>query len=163
MPGQWSLELSSTTGVWSYRQSPGRLDHAARCATEHDGGITYVGLDSGHICTVDIGSALEPGGTLQRTIITPWIGSQDTRGVVNSIDVTSSMGPAAGTFQLDWSEDRGVTWRGTRHITLPQPGTRRAIGRNFGASRRQQFRLQYSGTQAPFTIDEMFAMTSQGT
>lgn len=163
LPGQWSLELSSATDVWSYRQSPARLDHAARCAVEHDGGVTYVGLDTGHVCTVNINSAAEPAGTLSRTILTQWLGGEDTRGVVSSIDVTSSMGPAAGTFQLDWSEDRGVTWRGVRQITMPQPGTRRAIGRNFGASRRQQFRLQYSGTQAPFTIDELYANAGSGT
>jgi hypothetical protein len=125
--------------------------------------VTYVGLDTGEVCTVDINSATEPGGTLSRIMITPWVGSQETRGSVDSIDITSSMGPAAGTFQLDWSDDRAVTWRGARQILLPQPGTRRAIGRNFGASRRQQFRLQYSGTQAPFTIDEWFANLSPGT
>jgi len=175
LPGQWSIELSSSTGVWSYRQSPGRLDHAARCATEHDGGVTYVGLDTGHVCTTDINNAAEPAGTLARTIITPWAGGsagnlisagkngQETRQTFDSIDVTSSMGPAAGTFQLDWSEDRGVTWRGVRHVTLPQPGTSRAIARNFGTGRRRQFRLQYSGTQAPFTFDEIFAIVSPGT
>lgn len=177
LPGQWSLELAGATGVWSYRQSPGgRLDHAGRCATEHDGGVTYVGLDTGHVCTLNINDATEPGGTLSRTIITPWVGgapaksvltsgsgAEETRSTVDAIDVTSSMGPAAGTFQLDWSEDRGVTWRGARQILMPQPGTRRAIGRNFGMSRRRQFRLQYSGAQAPFTIDELFAQVTGGT
>jgi hypothetical protein len=163
LPGQWSIELSSGTGVWAYRQSPGRLDHAARCATEHDGGITYVGLDTGHVCTVDLTSATEPAGALTRTIISPWVGSEEMRQTFSSLDTASSMGPAAGTFQLDWSEDRGVTWRGTRQITLPQPGTQRAIGREFGTGRRRQFRLQYSGSQAPFTIDELFAMVSPGT
>ena len=163
LPAQWTIELVGSTGVWAYRQTPGRLDHAGRCATEHDGGITYVGLDTGEICTININSASEPAGTLARTMITPWVGSEETRGVVDSIDVTSSMGPAAGTFQLDWSDDRAVTWRGLRTIVLPQPGKRRAIGRNFGASRRQQFRLRYDGTQAPFTIDELFAQTTRGT
>jgi hypothetical protein len=163
LPGQWSIELASSTGVWSYRQSPGRSDHAARCATEHDGGITYVGLDTGYVCTVDLDNAAEPAGTLTRMILSPWVGSQEMRQTFSSIDVTSSMGPAAGTFQLDWSEDRGETWRGVRQITLPQPGTQRAIGRAFGTGRRRQFRLQYNGTQAPFTIDELFAKTSPGT
>jgi hypothetical protein len=176
LPGQWSLELAGSTGVWSYRQSPGaRLDHAGRCATEHQGGTTYVGLDTGEICTLDINSASEPGGVLPRMMVTPWVGGspaksitsggttqEETRNVVNSIDVTSSMGPAAGSFTLDWSEDKGQTWRGTRQIVMPQPGTRRAIGRNFGTSRRRQFRLQYSGTQAPFTIDELFAGVTGG-
>jgi hypothetical protein len=175
LPGQWSIELSSLTGVWSYRQSTGRPDHAGKCATEHDGGVTFVGLDTGHVCTIDINSAAEPGGNLTREIRSQWVGGsagnlisagrsgQETRQTFNSIDVTSSMGPAAGTFQLDWSEDRGVTWRGVRQITLPQPGTRRAIGREFGTGRRRQFRLQYSGTQSPFTIDEFFAVISPGT
>lgn len=163
LPGQWSLELSASTGVWAYRQSPGgRLDHAGRCATEHDGGTTYVGLDTGEICTVNLNSASEPSGVLSRTMITPWVGSEEVRATFNSLDVTSSMGPTAGTFQLDWSEDRAVTWRGARQITLPQPGTRRAIGREFGTGRRRQFRLQYSGTQAPFTIDELFANVTGG-
>lgn len=162
LPGQWSLELSAATNVWSYRQSPGRLDHAGRCATEHDSGITYVGMDSGEICTVDINSASEPAGTLSRLMLTPWVGSQDRRQTYNSLDVTSSMGPAAGTFQLDWSEDKAVTFRGARQILLPQPGTRRAIGREFGTGRRRQFRLQYSGATAPFTIDELFASVTAG-
>ena len=164
LPGQWTLELCGSTGVWSYRQSPGgRLDHAGRCATEYQGGATFVGLDTGHICIMDIKSNSEPAGVLQRTIITPWVGSEESRQTYNSIDVTSSMGPAAGTFQLDWSVDRATTWLGARQILMPQPGTRRAIGRDFGTSRRRQFRLQYSGPQAPFTIDEFFANITPGT
>lgn len=173
MPGLWSLELASTTGVWSYRQSPGgRLDHAGRCATEHDGGVTYVGLDTGEVCTVNINSAAEPAGTLSRTMITPYVGSQDARQTFNSIDVTSSMGPQAGNFQFDWSDNNDVTvggvlitprtWRGVRQIQMPQPGQRRAIARQCGSGRRRQFRLQYSGTQAPFTIDELFAQVIPG-
>jgi hypothetical protein len=127
----------------------------------------------------------EPAGTLSRTMITPWVGGapaknmltsgtgqEETRSVVDAIDVTSSMGPQAGTFELDWSETNDVTvngvlvasrvWRGLREIVLPQPGTRRAIGRNFGSSRRRQFRLRYGGTQAPFTIDELFAQVTGG-
>lgn len=163
LPGVWSLELAASTGVWSYRQSPGgRLDHAGRCATEHQGGTTYVGLDSGHVCTLDINNATEPAGTLSRVMITPWVGSEETRQTYSSIDTTSSMGPAAGSFTLDWSEDKAVTWRGARQIIMPEPGKRRAIGRNFGTGRRRQFRLQYSGTQAPFTIDELFAGVTGG-
>ena len=162
LPGAWSIELAGSTGVWSYRQSPGRLDHVGRCATEHDGGVTYIGLDTGEICTLDINRATEPGGTLTRMMLTPWIGSEERRQTYNSIDVTSSMGPAAGNFQLDWSEDRAATWRGARQILMPQPGQRRAIGREFGTGRRRQFRLQYSGTQAPFTIDELFANVTGG-
>ncbi len=163
LPGQWSIELALSSGVWSYRQSPGgRLDHAGRCATEHDGGVTYVGLDTGEVCTINLSSAAEPAGTLSRAIISPWVGSEETRATFNSIDVTSSMGPAAGAFTLDWSIDKAQTWHGARQITLPQPGTQRAIGRNFGTSRRRQFRLRYSGTQAPFTIDELFANVTPG-
>lgn len=163
LPGQWSLELSSATGVWSYRQSPGgRLDHAGRCATEAAGGTTYVGMDTGEVCAVNLNSPSEPAGTLSRVMITPWVGSEEMRGTVDSIDVTSSMGPAAGSFLLDWSDDRAVTWHGLRTIVMPQPGTRRAIGRNFGANRRQQFRLRYDGVQAPFTIDELFAKFTRG-
>lgn len=163
LPGAWSIELAGSTGVWSYRQSPGgRLDHAARCATEHDGGITYVGLDTGHVCTLDINNASEPAGVLSRTMITPWVGSEENRQTFNSIDITSSMGPAAGNFELDWSQDRATVWRGTRVVQFPQPGTRRAIGREFGTGRRRQFRLRYEGTQAPFTIDEWFAQVTPG-
>lgn len=163
LPGQWSIELASATGVWSYRLSPGgRLDHAGRCATEHEGGTTYVGLDTGEICTIDLNSAAEPAGTLTRLMLTPWVGSEETRQTYDAIDVTSSMGPAAGEFQLDWSEDRAVTFRGVRQILMPTPGTRRAIGRTFGTGRRRQFRLQYSGAQAPFTIDELLAQVTGG-
>jgi hypothetical protein len=173
LPGLWSLEYSSTTGVWSYRQSPGgRLDHAGRCAVEDDGGITYVGLDTGQICTVNINSASEPAGTLSRLMLTPWVGEEETRTTFDTIDITSSMGPQAGNFQLDWSETSDVTvngvtvsnrvFRGVRQIKLPQPGVQRAIARELGTGRRRQFRLQYSGTQAPFTIDELFAKATPG-
>ena len=185
MPGLWTIELAGATGVWSYRQSPGgRLDHAGRCATEHDGGVTFVGLDTGEVCTLNINSASEPAGTLSRTMITPWVGGsagslttaatngQEQRQTFNSLDVTSSMGPQAGDFQLDWSDTTDVTvngvivsnrvWRGVRQIKMPQPGVGRAIGRSFGTGRRRQFRLQYSGTQAPFAIDELFAQITPG-
>lgn len=173
LPGQWTLELAGSTGVWSYRQTPGRLDHAGRCAAEHDGGTTYVGLDTGEICTVDLNSASEPAGTLSRAMITPWVGSEENRQTFNSIEATSSMGPQAGAFTLDWSETSDIevsgvlvtprVWRGARQIILPQPGEKRAIGRKFGTGRRRQFRLQYSGTQAPFTIDQLLLNTMGGT
>jgi hypothetical protein len=173
MPGLWTLELAGSTSVWSYRRSPGgRLDHAGRCATEDNGGITYVGLDTGDICYVNLSDSTEPTGTLSREIITPWVGSQETRQTFNSLDVTSSMGPQAGNFDLDWSDTNDVTvngvlvsartWRGARSIQMPTPGARRAIGREFGSGRRRQFRIQYSGTQAPFTIDELFANVTAG-
>ena len=172
LPGLWSIELAGSTGVWSYRQSPGRLDHVGRCATEAAGGVTYVGLDTGHICTVDLNSSTEPGGTLARTIITPWVGSQENRQTYNSIDVTSSMGPQAGDFTFDWSDTNDVTengvlitprvWRGLRTIQMPQPGVRRAIAREMGTGRRRQFRFQYAGAQAPFTIDELFGGVTGG-
>lgn len=172
LPGQWTLELAGSTGVWSYRKTAGRADHAGRCATEHDGGTTYVGLDTGEICAVDLNSENEPAGALERSIITPWVGSEEARATFNALDITSSMGPGAGAFDLDWSEDNDVTvdgvlvtprtWRGARQILMPQPGTRRAIGREFGTGRRRQFRLRYSGTQAPFTIDEFFAYLTPG-
>lgn len=163
LPGAWSLELSSATGVWSYRQTNGRPDHAGRCATEHDGGITYVGLDTGEICTVDINSASEPAGRLARMIITPWVGSESARQTYDSLEITSSMGPAAGNFQLDWSLDRAQTWRGVRNIVFPTPGERQAVARQQGTSRRRQFRFQYSGAQAPFTIDEWLMSITPGT
>lgn len=186
LPGQWTLELAAATGVWNYRQSPGgRLDHAGRCATEHDGGVTFVGLDTGEICTLDMNNNSEPAGVLSRVMITPWVGgtagnlvtpatnAQETRQTFNAMDITSTMGPPAGTFQLDWSDttdiqDNGVIlipriWRGVRQITLPQPGSKRAIARDMGTGRRRQYRLQYSGTQAPFTIDELFLNVTPGT
>ena len=93
LPGLWTLEFASTTKVWSYRQSPGgRLDHAGRCAAEHDGGVTYVGLDTGEVCTVNIDSAAEPAGTLSRLMITPWVGSQETRQTYNSLDIKLDTG-----------------------------------------------------------------------
>ncbi len=177
LPASWSLEYSSTSGVWSYRQSPGgRLDHAGRCAVEDDGGITYVGLD--------INSATEPAGTLSRLMLTPWVGGtagslisagtdgQSSRQTFDTFEVTSSMGPQAGNLQLDWSDTTDVTvggvitsnrtWRGARQIQLPQPGQKRAIAREMGTGRRRQYRLQYSGTQAPFTFDEMFLNVTPG-
>lgn len=163
LPGSWSLEFAGSTGVWSYRQSPGRLDHAARCATEHDQGITYVGLDTGHVCTLDINSASEPAGTIPRTIISPWVGPEEMRTTYDAVDITSSMGPLAGNIQLDWSLDRGVTWHGVRQIALPSPGSLRTIARSMGTSRRRQFRVQYTGTQGPFTLDELYVQTTPGT
>lgn len=162
LPGSWSLELAVNLGVWSYRRSPGRLDHAGRCATEHDGGVTYVGMDTGHVCVLDLDSPDEPGGRLARDIITPWLGAQDMRTTLNSVDVTSSMGPGAGSFTLSWGVDGGTTWRAPRDVVLPQPGVRRAIARGLGTERRRQLRLQYSGAQAPFTIDEFYANISPG-
>lgn len=168
LPGQWSLELAAATRTWSYRQSPESDVHAGRCATEHDGGTTFVGLDTGHVCTVDLNASSEPSGTLYREIVTPWVGSEEKRQTYNSIDVTSSMGPSTGTFLLDWSDTNPQpgqprVWRGLREITMPEPGVRRAIARNLGSGRRRQFRLRYSGVSAPFTIDEFFADVTAGT
>lgn len=163
LPGQWTLEVSVALNVWSYRQTNSRSDHAGRCSTEHDSGVTYVGLDTGHVCTVNIDSASEPAGQLSRTIVTPWVGDQQRRTTINAIDITSSMGPAAGNFTLDWSLDgEEAIWRGARTILMPQPGVRRAIARGLGTQRRRQLRLQYTGTQAPFSIDEFYVDVTPG-
>ena len=162
LEGKWSLELTVSTMLWAYRHSPDRPDYAARCAVEHDGGMVYIGLDTGEICLLDVSLATEPSGRVDREITTMWIGMQETRHVVNHIDITSYMGPEAGEFTLDWSEDRKANWRGQRTITWPEPGIRRAIGRAFGSSRRRQFRLAYNGSAAPFALDEFFVDVSQG-
>jgi hypothetical protein len=162
MEGQWSVELAISTMTWVYRQTYGRQDHAGRCALEHNNGICYVGLDTGEVCTVDLNLASEPAGVLPRAIITMWIGMQEVHHAINTIDVTSYMGPEAGKFTLDWSEDRGITWRGRRSIEWPSPGKRRAIARGMGSSRRRQVRLQYGGSKAPFEMDEFFIQLSEG-
>jgi hypothetical protein len=162
LENQWSIELALSTSSWTYRKSNGRPDHAGRCAIEEQSGVTYVGLDTGDVCTVDLASASEPAGVLERTVITMWLGAEETRHVINQIDVTSYLGPSAGTFTMDWSEDRAVTWKGFRTIVWPEPGTRRAIARAMGTSRRRQVRVQYSGATAPFEIDEFFVVVSPG-
>jgi len=162
LEGSWSVELAISTMTWVYRQTLGRLDHASRCAVEHDGGTCYVGLDTGEVCTLDLSTASEPAGQMQRSIITMWIGTQEARHVTNQIDVTSYMGPDAGPFTLEWSEDRQATWRGLRTILWPEPGIRRAIARALGTTRRRQFRLSYQGAKAPFEIDEFFIQVSEG-
>lgn len=162
-PGNWSVEGALSTNFWSYRQTPGRPDHAGRCAVEHDSGVTYVGMDSGQICYVDLTSASEPAGTLARTMITPWIGNEETWNTINRVDVTSGMGPSAGQFQLDWSADGLQTFKGVRQITFPAAGTRRGVAFGLGSARRRQLRFQYSGPQAPFLFDEIFVDKTEGT
>lgn len=158
--GLWSVELAISTMTWIYRQTSGRSDYAGRCAVEHDGGLSLVGLDTGEVCRLDLTTASEPAGQMERSITTMWIGIQEARNIINQIDVTSYMGPEAGMFTLEWSEDRAITWKGFRQITWPEPGTRRAIARALGASRRRQVRLSYHGAQAPFEIDEFFVQAS---
>lgn len=162
LEGLWSIELALSTMTWVYRATAGRLDHASRCAVEHDGGIAYIGLDTGEVCKLDLATATEPAGLIQRSVITMWIGIQEGRNAINQIDITSYMGPDAGEFTLEWSEDRMATWRGFRIIQWPEPGTRRAVARVLGCSRRRQLKLEYQGSQAPFEIDEFFILVSEG-
>lgn len=157
----WSIEVALSTMSWCYRQTNGRSDHAGRCAVEHDAGVTYVGLDTGEVCTIDLATASEPAGVLERSIRTMWLGNEDNRHVINSADITSYMGPNAGTFDLDWTED-GTIYKGLRTITWPEPGIRRAIARAMGTARRRQMRLRYNETTAPFEVDEFFLQISNG-
>ncbi len=160
--GSWSIEVAISTMTFEYRQTNGRDDYAGRCAFENAGGVTYIGLVTGEICTLDLATASEPAGVMPRTAITVWIGDEETRNVINQVDMTSYMGPSAGTFLLDWSEDRLATFKGLRTITWPEPGTRRAVARAMGTSRRRQIRLRYTGETAPFEIDEIFVNVSPG-
>lgn len=162
LEGVWSIELAVSTMTWVYRQSAGRTDHAGRCAVEHDGGVSYVGLDTGEICKLDLATSSEPAGPLLRLIMTMWIGLHEARNVINQVDITSYMGPEAGQFTLAWSEDRGVSWKGTRNIFWPQPGTRRAVARALGTARRRQLGISYYGGKAPFEVDELFVVVSDG-
>jgi hypothetical protein len=149
--------------TWIYRQTYGRADHAGRCAVEHTGGDTHVGLVTGEICSVDLMTASEPAGQMPRSIVTMWLGVQEARHVINQIDVTSYMGPEAGEFMLEWSEDGTNTWRGQRQIFWPEPGSRRAVARAMGSARRRQVKLSYQGSKAPFEMDEFFVNVSEGT
>lgn len=160
--GFWTLEMALSTHIWNYVQTNGRPDSARRCAVEYSSGITYVGLDTGEVCKLDITTASEPAGVMARTLITPWVGNFVDYHVLDAVSVTSSLGPAAGTFSMDWSEDGFVTVKGARSLTFGVPG-RRAIARQFGASRRRQLRVSYSGTAAPFEFDEFFGEISGGT
>jgi len=160
--GEWSIELALSTMLWTYRKSYGRPDHSGRCAIEYGGGVTYVGLDTGEICRLDMTVSTEPSGVLERTIITHWVGDQERRHVIDEVQFTSYLGPKAGTVQFDWSQDGLQTWKGYRRVAFPKPGERRAIARQLGTSRRRQLRFRYSGTVAPFSIDEIFAIGSPG-
>ena len=111
-PGFWTLEASLSSGVWNYVQTNGRPDSARRCAHEHKNGVTFVGLDTGHICQLDITNAAEPAGTMTRSVITPWVGDEVTFHTIDAITVTSSLGASAGAFTLDWSEDSFATSKG---------------------------------------------------
>jgi hypothetical protein len=162
-PGFWTLEMAVSSGVWNYVQSHGRSDSARRCALEYLDGVSLVGLDTGHICMLDITNANEPAGRLNRELISPWIGDQTAYHVIDAITATSSLGPSAGNFTLDWSEDNFATVKGARQITFGSPGARRAIARQLGSSRRRQVRMQYSGATAPFEFDELFGDVSAGT
>jgi len=159
---EWSIEVAVSTMSWCYRQTLGRLDHAGRCAAELEAGTSCVGLVTGEICFIDLADVTEPAGTLERTIRTMWLGNEDNRHVINSAEVTSYMGPSAGTFVLDWTED-GTVYKGSRTITWPDPGVRRAIARAMGTARRRQIRLTYNGSTAPFEVDEFFLQISNGT
>jgi hypothetical protein len=160
--GSWSIEVALSTMSWIYRKTAMRLDHAGRCAIEDNEGVAYVGLDTGEVCKLDLTNASEPAGQMERSIITMWVGVQEARNVINQIDITSYMGPEAGQFTLDWSEDRMITWKGFRTITWPEPGTRRSVARALGSSRRKQIRLNYQGAKAPFEMDEFFVVVSEG-
>lgn len=160
--GSWTLEYAVADGSWCYRQSNGRSDHVGRCAVEHDGGITYVGLATGQVCKLDMTAAGEAGAVMTRVILTPWIGKLETRNTINAVTMASYLGPAAGTFQFDWSEDGfGGVPRGVRQIAFPAPGIKRAVARNLGTSRRRQLRFTYQGNGAPFGFDELFADVSE--
>lgn len=161
--GYWTLEVALSTKIWNYVNSPGRPDSARRCAVEYAGGVTYVGLDTGDICKLDITTASEPTGVMARTLISPWVGNLVNYHTIDAITVTSSLGPSAGIMVLDWSEDGFATSKGRREIQFAEPGKRRAIARQFGSSRRRQVRIQYSGASAPFEFDEFFADVSGGT
>jgi hypothetical protein len=160
--GFWSLEMALSTRIWDYVQTPGRTDSARRCAVEYANGITYVGLDTGHVCKLDVTTASEPAGIMARVLITPWVGNMVDYHVLDAVTVTSSLGPEAGAFTLDWSEDGFVTTKGTRSVTFGK-ANRRAIARQLGASRRRQVRLTYTGTAAPFEYDEFFGEITGGT
>jgi len=160
-PGFWTIGTTVTNGTWFYLHTPGRNDTARRCAHDDDA-VVYVGLDTGEICHMDMTVASEPAGILTREIITPWIGDLTMRHVIDAITVTSSLGPNAGSFILDWSEDNFTTVKGTRQIQFGQPGTARAIARQLGASRRRQVRLRYSGSVAPFEFDEFYGDITSG-
>jgi hypothetical protein len=99
---------------------------------------------------------------MSRVLITPWVGNMVDYHVLDAVTVTSSLGPEAGAFTLDWSEDGFVTTKGTRSVTFGK-ANRRAIARQLGASRRRQVRLTYTGTAAPFEYDEFFGEITGGT
>lgn len=161
--GYWTLEMAVSTKIWNYVVSAGRPDSARRCAIEYAGGVTYVGLDTGEVCKLDFTTASEPAGQMSRTLVTSWIGNLVGYHTLDAITVTSSLGPVAGSFMLDWSTDGFVTSKGVRQIAFGQNGKQRAIARGLGASRRRQVRIQYTGSAAPFEFDEFFGDVSGGT
>lgn len=162
-PGYWTLEMALSTQIWNYVQTNGRNDSARRCAHEMRQGVTLVGLDTGEICQLDLTTASEPAGVMDRALISPWIGDEVAYHTIDAITVTSSLGASAGNFMLDWSDDSLATFKGLRSITFGTPGTRRAIARQLGSSRRRQVRLRYTGTAAPFEFDEFFGDVTAGT
>jgi hypothetical protein len=161
----WTIEYATGSKLWNYRQTPGRNDHVGRCAFQTEGGLVLIGCADGTICRPDLTNASEPAGPIMRTIISQVFGEEETRHVVDQIDVTSSLTfSKAGSYQLDWTPDGGNSWKGLRTVPFPLDTVahRRSVSRRLGTARRRQFRLRYSGPAAPFQIDEFYMPKTEG-
>lgn len=164
VPGYGTFEWNSTSTLWSHRTSPGSDEWCVRGWAFY-GSNYYVGdVNSGRVYAIEHFATKENGEFIEYEIVTSPFGPKESRTSLHYVDVhlaALSGNPANATYQLDYTDDEGRSFKGLRVLPFPIVSQKRSIARKLGAMRRRQLRIRYEG-DVPFRLEDMYISMATG-
>lgn len=153
-----TLVYDAATDLWHERSS----DAAGRgpwlaTAAERVGEGALIGSATGDIYFLDPTSPIEAGVSVPRTMVLPPLWAGGARGTCSRLEIEMEVGGpySPGTVLLEWSDDGGYTWTGSRGLSMgSELGRRRRVyATRLGSFRQRVFRVTATGLLAVYAVD----------
>lgn len=154
-----SLVYDATTKAWHDRASSADGSGPWRAASVSQIGEQVIFGDqlSGRMLRPDLNSGLEDGVAVPRQFTMPPIWAGTNRAFASRLEIEMEVGTAlsSGNVTLEWSDDGGTNWNGSR--TLTPSGAialrQRVVATRMGSFRQRVYRVTGTGRPTYYAVD----------
>jgi hypothetical protein len=149
LTGVWHSAASSTDGTGSLRGS---------CCTANTGFPIIGDATAGRLLAADPNLSTDMGVAVQRQVVLPPLYAGTRRAFCARLEVEMEVGTAHSpdSILLEWSDDGGITYTGSRAMTVGAAGTstrKRVYTTRLGSFRNRVFRLTSHQAMTIYALD----------
>lgn len=154
-----TLAYDCATKSWADRSSgaDGSGPWRPSCATFTAGQTFFGDSTLGQAFVPSSSATTDAGGAVLRQAVLPPLWAHSYRAFCNRLEIEMDVGTAkaAGDITLEWSDDGGITWTGSRTMTSGAIGAyrRRVFATRLGSFRQRVFRVSTLGAPVLYAID----------